>query len=255
MDLTFLAINVGNTRTQLGTFIEGKLERNVALANAAPQKFADAIGQAIEPIRASQPVLAIMASVNSEVDQMVGASLRQQKGVSLKRLEQDVPIPVGRQLDPETIVGEDRLLNAAAAYDVLKQACVVVDAGTALTIDFVDGAGTFHGGAIAPGAQLMLDSLHEHTSQLPEVRFAAPVECIGRNTTEAMRSAVFHGIRGIVRELVERFAETAGGYPMVVATGGDADTLFQDYELVDRIVPELTLLGFAVTVRSALQKH
>ena len=53
------------------------------------------------------------------------------------------------------MVGEDRLLNAAAAFDKLNQSCVVVDAGTALTIDYIDGKGTFHGGAIVPGAQLI----------------------------------------------------------------------------------------------------
>ena len=77
------------------------------------------------------------------------------------------------QLDPETITGVDRLLNAAAAYATLKQACVVVDAGTAVTVDFVDGHGTFHGGAIAPGARLQIDALHRGTDALPDVQ-AAP---------------------------------------------------------------------------------
>ena len=145
------------------------------------------------------------------------------------------------------------MLNAAAAYDVLDQACVVVDAGTAITVDFVDGAGTFHGGAIAPGAQLQLDALNQRTAQLPEVDFDHPAEVIGHNTIEAMRCGVFYGLRGMVRELVEQFAEAHGQYPMVVATGGDANVLFREYDLVDRVVPDLTLMGIALTLRRALE--
>jgi type III pantothenate kinase len=144
-------------------------------------------------------------------------------------------------------------LNAAAAYDVLHQACVVVDAGTAMTVDFVDGEGTYHGGAIAPGAKMMLDALHGHTDQLPQVGWEKPLEPIGHNTAEAMRSGVFHGMRGMVRELVEQYAQISGAYPIVVVTGGDAQLLFDDYDLVDRIVPELVLRGIESTVRVAMQ--
>ena len=68
-----------------------------------------------------------------------------------------------------------------------------------------------------------------------------------------MRSAVFHGLRGMARELTEKYAEVAGSYPAVVATGGDAEMLFGDYELVERVVPDLTLLGMALTLQAAQQ--
>ena len=69
-----------------------------------------------------------------------------------------------------------------------------------------------------------------------------------------MRTAAFHGLRGMVRELVEKFAETVGQYPLVIATGGDAEMLFKDYELIERIVPDLTLRGLAVTVAAHTQE-
>jgi len=164
-----------------------------------------------------------------------------------------VNVPIGRQLDPESLVGVDRLLNAAAAYDTAKQACVVVDAGTAVTIDFVDGEGTFHGGAILPGVRMMLQALDEKTAQLPEVGFKPPAEAIGHNTAEAMLTGVFHGVRGAVRELTEKYAEQYGAYPRVIATGGDAPALFEGYELVEDIVPELTLQGLSVARRHQLE--
>ena len=196
----------------------------------------------------------LLSSVNPPVANWVEQEVAEHFKRSVTRVERDLPIPIGRQLDPEAIVGEDRLLNAAAAFDVLKQACVVVDAGTAMTVDFIDGAGTFHGGAITPGAQLMLDSLNQRTAQLPEVELAKPAEAIGHSTIEAMKSGVFYGLRGVVHELVERFAESTGQYPLVVATGGDADLLFRDDELVDRVVPDLTLIGIAATLRIALEQ-
>src|SRR5699024_575466 len=113
--------------------------------------------------------------VSEQIEKQIGLNLN----IPVQRIEHDINIPIGRQLDPEAIVGEDRLLNAAASYDVLKQACVVIDAGTAITVDFVDGQGTFHGGAIAPGAQSMLNTLADKTSQLPEVELKAPREYIG----------------------------------------------------------------------------
>jgi pantothenate kinase type III len=65
-----------------------------------------------------------------------------------------------------------------------------------------------------------------------------------------MLSAVFYGLRGMVRELVEQYAQAAGAFPMVVATGGNADVLFQGFELVERIVPDLALLGLAATLQA-----
>ncbi|MCC6580631.1 MAG: type III pantothenate kinase [Phycisphaeraceae bacterium] len=255
MKVNLLAINIGNSRTQLGTFVEGELEAVEVLDNKGPQRLiGPALIQAFTPLRGLSRVFVVMSSVNPPVTERLKTEIEEHLRVTPVLVEKDLPIPVGRQLDPETIVGDDRLLNAAAAFHVLKQACVVVDAGTAITIDFIDGTGTFHGGAIGPGAQMMLDAMHDRTAQLPEVQFDVPEEAIGHNTAEAMKTAVFHGLRGMVRELVEQYAAEIGSFPMVVATGGDAETLFDDYDLIERVVPELTLLGIALTMSSAVEQ-
>jgi type III pantothenate kinase len=245
-----LTLDIGNTRTHAGVFIADKLTWRGSADNAPPS-LAALMDEATRHLADADEPVAVIASVNPAIEKQLVAHL----DVPLLRVVKDVAIPIGRQLDREAIVGEDRLLNAAAAYDTLKQACVVIDVGTAVTVDFVDGVGTFHGGAIAPGAQIQLNSLHAHTAQLPQVQFAKPIEAIGHNTVEAMRTAVFHGIRGMVRELVEQYAEQVGSYPAVIATGGDAQTLFEDYELIERIVPELTLLGLALAYRTAREQR
>lgn len=253
MSVNLLAVNVGNTRTQIGAYREGKLVEQRWLSNDQVRPMADAARQLFEPIREAADVAVYLASVNEPVAQAVTTSLSDALNERIWRLEHDVNAPIGRQLDREAIVGEDRLLNAAAAYDTAKQAVAVVDAGTAVTVDFVDGKGTFQGGAILPGVKLMLAALHHHTAALPQVAFEPPEEPIGHNTVEAMRSGVFHGIRGAVRELVEKYAELYQGYPLIVATGGDAEMLFKDYELIEAIVPDLTLQGIAVAHRHAME--
>ncbi|MEX0774899.1 MAG: type III pantothenate kinase [Phycisphaeraceae bacterium] len=251
MAIDLLAISIGNTRTKFGAFGQDNLRASQAIANdRLGAELPAAVKQAYEQLDNDEaPVL--LASVNPNLADQVIAIAARETGRSVLRVERDLPIPIGRQLDREALVGEDRLLNAAAAYDVLKQACIVVDAGTAITVDFIDGVGTFHGGAIGPGAHMMLNALHVRTALLPEVTFARPAEAIGHNTVEAMRVAVYYGLRGMVRELVEQYAQIAGAFPMVVATGGDSETLFEGFELVERIVPDLTLLGLAVTMRRA----
>lgn len=255
MEFNLLAISAGNTRTRFGSFVQGQLTGSVAISHDDAMELSAAIDEAYAPLSRCDDTILLLASVHPGVTERLMDLAPRQTGCKPLRVEEDMRIPIGRQLDREAIVGEDRLLNAAAAYDVLKQACVIVDAGTAITVDFVDGAGTFHGGAIAPGAQMMLDALHERTAQLPPLELSPPKEAIGHNTAEAMFSGVYHGVRGMVRELVEQFATGAGAYPMVIATGGNANLLFKDFPLVERIVPDLTLMGMAVTVRAALEQQ
>jgi type III pantothenate kinase len=251
--VNLLAVSVGNTCTRLGAFVEGELTETATFDNGRHRELTDVVDRAFGPLREKEDTVVLMSSVNPKVGDPFSETLSAHLGRPIRRVEQDVAIPIGRQLDREALVGEDRLLNAAAAYDVLKQACIVVDAGTAITVDFIDGAGTFHGGAIAPGGQLMLDALRQRTGMLPETEFAAPIEAIGHNTVEAMRTGVFHALRGMVQQLTEAYAEQAGAFPLVIATGGDANVLFREWEMVDRVVPELTLHGLALTLRKALE--
>ena len=252
--INLLAVSVGNTRTRVGSFVDDKLREVSTFCNDRREKIGAAIEAAYAPLDGRDDATILLSTVDPDRGDQVQKVIRQQLGQEVYRVERDMPIPVGRQLDPEALVGEDRLLNAAAAYDKHKQACVVVDAGTAMTIDLVDGAGTFHGGAITPGAQLMLDSLGQRAAQLPELELRKPEEVVGHNTAEAMLAGVFYGMRGIVRELVEQYAFDTGQYPMVIATGGDAQVLFRDYDIVERVVPDLTLWGLAVTLRQTLEQ-
>ncbi len=251
-ELNIIAINVGNRRTQVGQFAGTDLRRQQRLDNGDVPSIVQQVVQMWE--QTDEPKTLLLASVNEAVAAALDAALRDQLSTEIYHVSDDIPVPIGRQLDPETITGVDRLLNAAAAWDRMRQACIIVDAGTALTVDFVDGEGIFHGGAIAPGAGMQLQALHEWTASLPELRFCAPddTDAFGRSTGQAMLKGVFHGIRGGVQRLVEQYAEQYRAYPLVIATGGDAETLFGDEELIQTIVPDLTLRGIATAARHAL---
>ena len=248
-----IAISVGNTRTAAGQFADGELKRSERFANTDLPQIVERITAWWQEIAGSPRAALALASVNDPLAERIALTLEDQLSVGVYRIDKDLPIPIATQLDPETITGVDRLLNAAAAFEAVQQACSIVDAGTAVTVDFVDGEGTFHGGAIAPGGSIQLKALHEHAAALPELKFHAPNdEAFGRSTAQAMLKGVFQGIRGMIWRLVEQYAEAYGAYPMVIATGGDAKVLFEHEELVDRIVPDLTLMGIAASARHSL---
>ena len=109
-------------------------------------------------------------------------------------------------------------------------------------------------GAIAPGAQMQLNALHQHTTQLPRLEFARSPDdhVFGRNTHDAMQLGVFEGIRGLACALVERYSQASAGKatPVVVATGSDAEALFSNSKLAAHVMPDLLLHGILQTARS-----
>jgi len=253
-----LAISVGNSRSQIGWFLEGNLEAAEFFAHDAQDGGNEWLSRSAswwEQVQSKPGAAVVIASVHDARAESMRVSLEKRLETSAYLIGDDLPIPIGTQLDEDTRPGADRLLNAAAAFDALKQACIVIDAGTAVTIDFVDGEGTFQGGAIAPGARMQLQAMHEHTARLPAVAWRRPdEETFGRGTEQAMLKGVYHGLRGLTARLIDVYAESYGAYPMVVATGGDATLLFGDDPLINRVVPHLTLLGMAVAARHALAR-
>jgi len=245
-----LAISIGNTRTHIGRFLDGaeELDASEQILNTESELIVERIAHHWENLDDDEAVVAI-ASVNDVFAKPLEARISGRLGVDVSRIGRDIAPAISTKLDPKAKTGVDRLLCATAAFHRLKQACIVIDAGTAITIDFVDGVGTFHGGVIAPGAQMQLNALHEHTDALPEISFAIPDnEPHGRNTEQAMLQGVFFGIRGLVQRMIERYADSFGSFPMVVATGGDAQAILENEDFVDRVVPDLILLGIAISV-------
>ena len=251
-DHPFLAITVGNTRTSIAILDDSPVEGKVAFNSTQTSDIVEHSLKLWKTLDGESPQI-VMASTNESATNSIAAALSDQTSKQIWKIGEDVPAAIGQHLDPETITGVDRLLNGAAAWEIAKQACVVVDAGTCITVDFIDGEGTFHGGAIGPGARMQLEAMHIGTASLPEVEFKPPLkEAFGINTAQAMLQGVFHGIQGMVRQLCEQYATRYGAYPSVIATGGDALTLFEDDDLVEQIVPDLQMQGIAISVSHAM---
>ncbi len=254
-DQPFLAITIGNTRTNVASISGDKFGDQNSFDSTETSTIIDYSLKQWKILDGENPQI-IIATSNDETNKTITAALSDQTSRPIWQIGEDIPAAIGQHLDPETITGVDRLLNAVAAWDICKQACIVIDAGTCVTVDFVDGEGTFHGGAIAPGARMQLQAMHNGTSALPEVEFTAPLqEAFGKNTSQAMLQGVFHGIQGMVRILSEQYAARYGAYPRIIATGGDAETLFKDDDLIEDIIPNLQMQGIAVSVRFALAEE
>ncbi len=245
-----LGITVGNSRTRLGLFIRGELSSASSLGNSDVQ----AITREAERLLADQhgaPI--VMASVHKAFSAQVRDALEGMGDVF--QIGQDIPVPLRHNLDDASTLGQDRQLCALAAYSRAHQACVIVDAGTAITVDFVDGEGVFQGGIIAPGLAMMLASMHEKTSALPSLAWEVPDANrgpFGKDTRHAMLLGVQNAARGLVRYVTELYAEHYEAYPQIVATGGDAATLFEGDEVVEHVVPDLQLIGILEACKAAV---
>jgi len=159
-------------------------------------------------------------------------------------LEVDVPRP--------DMVGIDRLLAAVAANRIREadRPAVVVDLGTAVTVDLISADGVFQGGAILPGIEMSSRALHDYTDLLPRIEMSEliePPEPLGKATEPAMRSGLYWGAVGAVRELTTRMIADASVEPEILVTGGAGPVVAKLLSESAHHVPHLTLAGIALT--------
>jgi type III pantothenate kinase len=255
MDINLLVLNVGNSRLGIGVFVEGELAHSVRISHENRADWAGRVADAWKRVEGQENATVAGASVNPLLNEELEHIVQRVTKRPLNWVGKQIDLPIKVLTDKPEETGVDRIVNVAAAYEQMEKACVVVDAGTAITVNVCNDQGEFLGGAIAPGAGLMLKSLHEHTAKLPEVELAMPKSAFGKNTREAILLGVFHGIRGMVKELVENYATELGFWPDIIATGGDAAKLFDGWELIHAIAPDLTLYGIALAYANHHIKH
>jgi type III pantothenate kinase len=140
-------------------------------------------------------------------------------------------------------VGADRLVNTVAAHDRYKGPLIVVDFGTATTLDVVDGDGNYCGGVIAPGINLSLAALHMAAAKLPSVRIARTERVIGKDTVSCMQSGIYWGYIGLIEGLVGRIRSEFGAAMRTIATGGLAPLFGGATDAIEKVDPDLILWG------------
>jgi type III pantothenate kinase len=260
-----IALDVGNSRIKFGRFRDlastadrelPQCEQFLAVSlTAAPlpwPQLEELFQRDVRQAGASPDF--VVASVNPDGLARLLAEWPQARWAMPRVLDSALALPlINRTRYPEK-VGKDRLLKAIAANVIRTpdRPLIVVDSGTAITVDWISAQGEFCGGAILPGLKTAAKAIHEYTAQLPLIDthdFDVAPPAIGDETRSALRSGLFWGHIGAVRELINRMAtEQSQPVPAVLVTGGAGELLSRQ---LDRATyrPALTLEGIAVVVR------
>jgi type III pantothenate kinase len=255
MEIDLMVLNVGNTRLAIGIFAGGKLEYVTRVPHERKSDWAGVIGEAWGKIKDTEKPAVAGTSVNPPLIESLEHVVGEVTGTAVQWVGRQIDLPMTVLTEKPKETGVDRIVNMAAAFEQMGKGCVVVDAGTAITVDCCNDAGEFLGGAIAPGVKMSLDALHEKTAKLPRVDFTRPAAVFGKSTASAISAGIYYAARGFVREAVENYASELGYWPDVIATGGDAKELFEGWEVIHAVSPDLTLYGTALAFTNHLIKH
>lgn len=264
----FLAIDVGSSRVKLGWFPPAgecasepgatalpiastplpQPTETLAVSHVDPAQLWTTVGAWLREHCPHAPpgwIASVHPSASAVIEEMFGGRLRALNA-------RDLPLEI--RVDHPERVGIDRLLNAVAINRIRQAAApaIVVDLGTACTVDLIAADGSFEGGAILPGVTLSSSALHSGTAVLPELGLADFREeptVVGKSTQSAIASGLYWGILGAVRELVERIRQGCESAPQVFLTGGGATHLAEHLTSEDwqpRYLPSLVLSGIAI---------
>lgn len=249
-----IAVDIGNSSTKVGWF-------DAAFVSGLPQPIATLefpTGQTPLDDVASQlpaePSRWRVASVHREGQRVLTKWIATHRPADELQFLKYSDLPLAVRVDSPERVGVDRLAAAVAANVLRDQArpCIVVDAGTAVTVDLVSADGAFEGGVILAGFKMQGEALFGGADQLPLTVLAPndePPPVLGKNTDAAIRSGLFWGAVGSVREIVSRLAAPLDPPPQVIVTGGDLRQLAKHLGGDVRYVPNLVLAGIAIASR------
>src|SRR5215467_11219481 len=246
-----LAIDIGNTNIVLGLYDRRKLITHWRLLTV-PERTADEYGVIISHLVAAagfhcDQIRSIAASC--VVPPMVSVTQElANKFFKLDALMVGPGIKTGMPIlyDSPKDVGADRIVNGIAAYEKYRAACIVVDFGTATTVDFISQKGEYVGGAIAPGLLISLEALFQRASKLPRIEIVKPKEVVGKNTINSIQAGIFYGYVGLVDGIVQRIKKENGAHAKVIATGGLAPLVASECSTINEVDEFLTLQGLRI---------
>lgn len=249
-----LVFDVGNTELTIGLFSDSELRghwRVMTDVSRTPDEF----GVLLRSLLAASefmPDVVESVAIGSVVPRVTGplADACEQYFTVGRPLIVDASakLPIRLDVEEPLTVGADRLINTLAASRLFARDAIVVDMGTAMTFDCITADGVFLGGVIAPGILTSAETLTRRTSKLPATELTIPAGVIGRRTEECIRAGVMFGasdaIDGIVRRIKASWPRTET--PLVIATGGFAETMAALATSFDRVEPHLTLQGLQI---------
>ena len=246
-----LTIDVGNTNLTLGLYEGDQLVRHWRLATdhtRMPDEYGlqflgllENAGRSIKDLTGIS-LASVVPPLTMRVVQACREYLRQEPLVVDAGIKTGVKI---RYEDPRA-VGADRVCDAVAVMKLYGGPACVVDFGTATTFNAITREGEYLGGAITAGVNLAAEALYTHAAKLPRIDLQRPPSVIGRNTVHAMQSGLLFGYVSMVEGMVSRFRAELGDDMKVVATGGLAEVVAKETDVIQHIAPWLTLDGLRI---------
>ncbi len=244
----FLSFDIGNSTLVCGEVGKGLEISRVFTIGEEAEEWREEVRVRLEEWTGGRG-REVTAGISSVVPEKTAGLLRILKGMGIGRVFQ---LDAGRvdwfriRYDPPGSLGSDRLAGAIGARELYGYPSIVIDFGTATTVNLIDGEGDFAGGFILPGVKTMIRSLGRSTAQLPEVPLGAYADEIGRTTEENIaRGAMALTARG-VEGIVARIEEKLGHSCAVVATGGLSGALFTGLPARFRREEHLLLKGIRI---------
>jgi type III pantothenate kinase len=245
--MNLLLLDIGNTHTHLGLATARRVFRQINIPTGAwfdrtaPALVRRFVGEA-------HPAGAALCSVVPHATPHALHLTRREWNLAALTLAPATVCGIGINYPKPGTIGPDRLANAVAARHRFGAPVVVVDFGTAVTFDVVDGRGDYVGGIIAPGLAAMTEYLHEKTALLPRIKVREVRGIIGKNTEQAMLIGAVHGYRGLIHGLLRKLRDELNCRRLpVIATGGYAKLMAARLPEITAVEPLLTLDGLRLS--------
>jgi type III pantothenate kinase len=245
-----LAVDVGNTQTHLGVFEKEQLRHEWRAAtelSRTADELALLFGEflSLADLSFSRQISGVaISSVVPRATQELRDMTMRYFGFPAVVVEPGVRTGLAIHMDNPREVGADRIANAVAAHALWPEhSVIIVDFGTAITVDVVSSDGAYLGGAIAPGVDTSATALFQATAQLRRVELVTPPSAIGKTTVTCIQSGIMFGTAALVDGLIDRVADELDGPLLAVATGGHAIVVLENCRRVDHYEPTLTLNG------------
>jgi type III pantothenate kinase len=243
-----LVIDIGNTNLTIGLYKKDELLWHWRLATDH-KKMQDEYGLQLlgllqhAGVQKNQLKGIAISSVVPQLTGKVRSASLQYLGIEPVIVDSGIKTGIRILYDDPKAVGADRICDAVAVKKLYGGPACVIDFGTATTFNAINADGEYLGGAITAGVNLAAEALYTYAAKLPKIDIQQPPSVIGRNTVYAMQSGLLFGYVSMVEGMVERFKKELGTDTKVIATGGLAELISQQTDVITHFSPWLTLDG------------
>jgi type III pantothenate kinase len=237
-----VTVDLGNTAISVALF-EGDSLRRQAKRFTPPRISVPFLQTLIEPLSDIHSCGCIVSSVVPPLDEGLRHSLEELLGAPIQFLNHQTDTGMTIKIDDPNELGADRIADSVGALHFFDPPLIVVDSGTATTLDLVDSKRQYIGGAIFPGIGLSVNALAERTAKLPQVDFRTPGSMVGTNTEESIRAGIFYSYIGGLNHMIREYKAVLGKGTRVIVTGGLIRDFQDKIEDVDLYEPDLIHFG------------